>query len=225
VRPRRRQVIYPGPRQVCPTSRSVGSPCTWAISPRNGAARAALVGFRTATVAASRRFSRRCCRTRWLRLGQGPTRSGSPGVGQRAGVCRSCSVVVLRRLRTAGRAAGAVDPYRRSADCSLEARVHRLAGVEARRPVADRAGRDRRQGVTNCEWAKQVEPSWRSSIHRVTHLLVDDVLTTERPWWRQPEPCVRMVQTTSPQQRSQSTQKRGISVGGAAHVGDLRSLS
>jgi predicted amidophosphoribosyltransferase len=50
--------------------------------------------------------------------------------------------------------------------------------LRLRRRVADQAGLDHRQRATNLDYAMQVRPRWRASIHGVTCLLVDDVLTT-----------------------------------------------
>jgi len=50
--------------------------------------------------------------------------------------------------------------------------------LRLRRRVADQAGLDHGQRADNLERAMQVRPRWRLSIHGVTVLVVDDVLTT-----------------------------------------------
>jgi len=53
-----------------------------------------------------------------------------------------------------------------------------LPALRLRRRVDDQAGLDRGQRAANLRHAMQVQPRWRSSVHGVTCLLVDDVLTT-----------------------------------------------
>ena len=157
----------------------VGYPPTWAATPYDAAARAALVAFKDGdrrdletvlapmlsdAVAAALATDPRLRAV--LASGNGPVFV----VPVPSSPCRPPA---------RGRAAGAVDPCR---GCTQAARSERelivSPALRLRRRVADQAGLNHRQRANNLEHAMQVQPRWRASVRGVTCLLVDDVLTT-----------------------------------------------
>jgi len=157
----------------------VGYPPTWAASPYGAAARAALVAFKDGD-------------RRDLVAVLAPMLSGAMA----AALARDPR---LRSVLASGNGPVFVIPVpsspsavRRRGDAPLElltrAAVRHLGfserelivspALRLRRRVADQAGLDHGQRADNLERAMQVQPRWLPSIHGVTALLVDDVLTT-----------------------------------------------
>ena len=168
-----------GPRQVCPTPCPVGYPPTWAATPYDASARAALVAFKdgdrrdletvlapmlsdaiTAALATDPRLRA------VLTTGNGPvfvvSVPSSPSAVRRRGDAP------LELLTRAG-----IARVTRS-ECEL---IFSPA-LRIRRRVADQAGLNHRQRATNLDHAMQVQPRWRQSVYGVACLLVDDVMTT-----------------------------------------------
>src|ERR1035437_6861125 len=119
-----------GPRRVSPTPCPVGYPPTWAATPYDAAARAALVAFKDGD-----RRDLKTVLAPMLSDGLAAALAADPGLRT---VLTSGNgpvfVVPFRRPPARGRAAGAVDPCCRGEDGSLRGRAHRLAGVEASAP-------------------------------------------------------------------------------------------
>lgn len=168
-----------GPRQLCPTPCPAGFPPTWAAAPYDGASRLALVAFKDEN-------------RRDLETVLAPMLAAAMA----AALARDAH---LRRVLTSGNGPVLVVPVpssrsavRRRGDSPLElltraATAHTGSSprelvlspaLRLRRRVADQAGLDHRQRASNLERAMQVQPRWRASMHGVTCLLVDDVLTT-----------------------------------------------
>jgi predicted amidophosphoribosyltransferase len=176
------RVTYPGgPRQVCPKPSPVGYPPTWAASPYDASARAALVAFKDGD-----RRDLEAVLAPMLSAAMATALATDPG---------------LRAVLTSGNGPVFVVPVpsspsavRRRGDAPLElltrAALARAAregsrgqlmfspALRIRRRVADQAGLNHRQRATNLDHAMQVQPRWRASVRGVTCLLTDDVLTT-----------------------------------------------
>jgi predicted amidophosphoribosyltransferase len=171
---------YPGgPRQVSPTPCPAGCPAIWAATPYADASRLALVAFKDGN-----RRDLEAVLAPMLSEAMSAALATDPG---------------LRSVLTSGNGPVFVVPVpsspsavRRRGDSPLElltrAAVARTArpdrelivspALMLRRRVADQAGLNHVQRATNLEHAMQVRPRWRASVHGVTCLLVDDVLTT-----------------------------------------------
>lgn len=171
-----------GARQVCPTPCPVGPvgfPPTWAASPYGAATRAALVAFKDGD-------------RRDLVAVLAPMLSGAMAAALAADPH-------LRAVLASGNGPVFVVPVpsstaavRRRGDAPLEqltrAAVRQVglserelvvsSALRLRRRVADQAGLDHTQRADNLERAMRVRSRWRASVHGVTALLVDDVLTT-----------------------------------------------
>src|SRR5665811_2300255 len=168
-----------GPRRVSPTPCPVGYPPTWAATPYDAAARAALVAFKDGD-----RRDLKTVLAVMLSDALAAALAADPG---------------LRTVLTSGNGPVFVVPVpsspaavRRRGDAPLElltrAAVREVGlssrelivspALRLRRRVADQAGLDHRQRASNVECAMQVRPRWRTSIGGVGCLLVDDVLTT-----------------------------------------------
>ena len=221
------QVTYPGgPRQVCPTPCPVGYPPTWAATPYDAAVRVALVAFKDsdrrdlkrvlapmlaaaldAALATDPRFRA------VLTSGNGPVFvvpvPSSPSAVRRRG---DAPLELLTRA--------AVVQTARS-ECELIV----SPALRLRRRVADQAGLNHRQRASNLERAMQVRPRWQTSIHGVTCLLTDDVLTTGATLVE----AARALRAAGADHVAAATvaatQRRGIPVAGGAHREDLRSRS
>ena len=174
------RATYPGgATQVWPTPCPAGYPPTWAASPYGAASRAALVSFKDGD-------------RRDLVAVLAPMLSGAMA----AALARDPR---LRAVLASGNGPVFVIPVpsspsavRRRGDSPLElltrAAVRQLGlskrelivspALRLRRRVADQAGLDHGRRADNLERAMQVQPRWLPSIHGVTALLVDDVLTT-----------------------------------------------
>lgn len=173
-------VAYPeGARQVRPKPCAAGYPPTWATSPYDSPVRKALVAFKDGdrrdleVVLApmlSESIGAALANDRGLRavlaLGGGPV-FVVPVPSSRSAVRRrgDAPLGLLARAALAQQACSEVD-------------VIVAPALMLRRRVADQAGLNHRQRTGNLERAMQVRPRWRPSIHGVTCLLVDDVVTT-----------------------------------------------
>lgn len=211
-----------GARQVCPTPCPVGYPPTWAASPYDAGVRKALVAFKDGD-------------RRDLTAVLAPMLSGAMAAAL-AGDLR------LRAVLASGNGPVFVIPVpsspaavRRRGDAPLElltrAAVRQVglserelivsSALRLRRRVADQAGLDHRQRADNLERAMQVKPRWQASIHGVTALLVDDVLTTGATLTE----AARALSSGGARHVAgatvAATQRRGIP-GGSAHDGDRR---
>jgi predicted amidophosphoribosyltransferase len=168
-----------GPRQVCPTPCPAGYPPTWAATPYGTSARASLVAFKDGdrrdleTVLApmlSDAIAAALAIDPHLRAvlmsGNGPV--FVVPVPSSTSAVRRRGDAPLELLTRAAIARSACSP------CEL---VFSPA-LRIRRRVADQAGLNHRQRATNLEHAMQVQPRWRPSVHGVSCLLVDDVMTT-----------------------------------------------
>lgn len=168
-----------GPRQVWPNPCPVGYPPTWAASPYDGAARAALVAFKDG--------NRRDLLTVLALMLSGSVAAALAGDQRlRAAVASGNGPVFVVPVPSSPAA------VRRRGDVPLERLIRAAVGgvtlgerdvivapaLWVRRRVADQAGLDHRQRATNVERAMQVQPRWQASIRGVTCLLGDDVLTT-----------------------------------------------
>jgi predicted amidophosphoribosyltransferase len=174
------QVTYPGgPVQVCPTPCPLGYPPTWAATPYESAARAALVAFkdgdrRDLGAVLSQMLSlslAAALATDWrlghlLASGNGPV-FVVPVPSSRSAIRRRGDAPLELLTRAA------VAQTARSAREVIVSPALRL-----RRRVADQAGLDHRQRAANLEHAMQVHPRWRKSVQGATCVLTDDVLTT-----------------------------------------------
>jgi len=221
------QVAYPGgPRQVCPTPCPVGYPPTWAASPYDAAARAALVAFKDGdrrdleTVLAPMLADAMAAALAKDPLLQSVLASGNAPVFV-VPVPSSPSAVRRRGdapLELLTRAA-----VRETARSGRELIVS--PALRLRRRVADQAGLDHRRRAINLERAMQVQPRWRTSIRGVTCLLVDDVLTTGATLVE----AARALRAGGADHVAAATvaatRRRGIPPGGGAHDGDLGSRS
>jgi predicted amidophosphoribosyltransferase len=168
-----------GARNVPPTPCPLGLPPTWAASPYGAAVRAALVEFKDGD-------------RRDLVVVLAPLLAGSM-------VAALAGDPHLRAVLASGNGPVFVIPVpsspaavRRGGDAPLELltgeAVRRVGlpgrelilapALRLRRRVADQAGLDHIQRADNLEHAMDVRRRWRDSIHGVTALLVDDVLTT-----------------------------------------------
>jgi predicted amidophosphoribosyltransferase len=94
--------------------------------------------------------------------------------------------------------------------------------LRLRRRVADQAGLDHRQRATNVEFAMQVQPRWRASIHGVTCLLVDDVQTTGATLVEAARALLAGGAEHVVAATVAATQRRAIPAGSGVHDGDLR---
>ena len=176
-----RAIYRGGPRQVRPRPSPAGYPPTWAATPYDASARTALVAFKDGdrrdletvlapmlsdAVAAAVATDSRVQAV--LRGGNGPVFvvpvPSSPSVVRSRGDAR------LELLTRAALAQAAREGSRGQLIFAPALRI--------RRRVADQAGLNHRQRATNLEHAMQVQPRWRASVHGVTCLLTDDVLTT-----------------------------------------------
>lgn len=168
-----------GPRRACPTPCPVGFPSTWAATPYDGPAGTALVAFKDGDrrdlerVLAPMLADAVSAALIWnghvravLASGNGPVFvvpvPSSPSAARRRG---DAPLALLTRAALAQPACSEVD-------------LMVAPALRLRRRVADQAGLNHRQRAVNLEHAMQVRPRWQPSIHGVTCLLVDDVLTT-----------------------------------------------
>ncbi|MHB8275613.1 MAG: ComF family protein [Dermatophilaceae bacterium] len=171
---------YPGgARQVWPTPCPAGYPPTWAASPYDAAARAALVAFKDGD-----RRDLVAVLAPMLSDAMAAALAGDPHL--RAVLASGNGPVFVVPVPSSPAA------VRRRGDAPLELLARaavRGVGLSSRdlivspalrlrRRVADQAGLNHRQRANNVECAMQLRPRWRSSIAGVTCLLVDDVLTT-----------------------------------------------
>ena len=168
-----------GARQVCPTPSPVGFPPTWAASPYGAATRAALVAFKDD----DRRDLMAVLAPR-LAGAMAAALAGDPHL--RAVLASGNGPVLVVPVPSSPSA------VRRRGDAPLElltrAAVRHLGlsegelivspALRLRRRVADQSGLDHGQRADNLERAMEVRPRWRASIHGVTVMLVDDLLTT-----------------------------------------------
>ena len=171
---------YPGgARQVRPTPCPQGFPPTWAASPYGAAARSALVAFKdgdrrdmvdvlapmlSGAIAAALAGDPHLRAV--LASGNGPV-FVVPVPSSPVAVRRRGDAPLELLTRAAVRWLGLSEPE-----------LVVAPALRLRRRVADQAGLDHVQRADNLERAMQVQPRWRASIHGVTALLVDDVLTT-----------------------------------------------
>lgn len=174
------QVTYPGGwRQVRPKPCPAGCPPTWAATPYDGVARAALVAFKDGD-------------RRDLKTVLAPMLSGA----------MAGALAQDPRLEAAARCGpGAVfvvpvpsspSAVRRRGDAPLELLTRAAVGqgdlfqaqliftpaLRLRRRVADQAGLNHGQRAANLEHAMAVRPRWHVRVRGTTCLLVDDVMTT-----------------------------------------------
>jgi len=215
-----------GPRQVCPTPCPVGYPPTWAATPYDASARAALVAFKDGD-------------RRDLETVLAPMLSGA----------LAAALATDPRLRTAltsGDGPVFVVPVpsspsavRRRGDAPLElltrAAVAQTArsgcelivspALRLRRRVADQARLDHRQRATNLEHAMEVQPRWRGSIHGVTCVLTDDVLTTGATLMEAARALRAAGAGHVAAATVAATQRRGMPAAGGVQYADLRSQS
>ena len=215
-----------GPRRVSPTPCPVGYPPTWAATPYDAAARAALVAFKDGD-----RRDLKTVLAPMLSDALAAALAADPG---------------LRTVLTSGNGPVFVVPVplslsavRRRGDAPLElltraavAKTARSGGelivspaLRLRRRVADQAGLDHRQRATNLERAMEVQPRWRASIHGVTCLRTDDVLTTGATLMEAARALRAAGAGHVAAAAVAATQRRGIPAAGGAKYADLRSQS
>lgn len=168
-----------GARHVCPTPAPMGYPPTWAAGPYGAATRSALVAFKDGD-----RRDLVAVLAPMLSAAMAAALACDPGV--RAVLASGNGPVFVVPVPSSPAA------VRRRGDAPLElltrAAVRHLGlserdlivspALRLRRRVADQSGLDHGQRADNLERAMEVQPRWRPSIHGVTALLVDDVLTT-----------------------------------------------
>jgi len=175
-----RAIYRGGPRQVRPKPSPVGYPPTWAATPYDASARAALVAFKDG--------DRRDLETVLAPMLSNALAAALATDPRLRAVLRSGNGPVFVVPVPSSRSA-----VRRRGDAPLElltrAALARAAregsgqlifapALRIRRRVADQAGLNHRQRATNLEHAMQVQPRWRAGVRGVTCLLTDDVLTT-----------------------------------------------
>jgi predicted amidophosphoribosyltransferase len=202
----------------------VGYPPTWAATPYDAAARAALVAFKDGD-------------RRDLETVLAPMLADALA----AALARDPRV---RAVLTFGNGPVFVVPVpsspsaiRRRGDAPLElltrAAVAQTARPERellvspalmlRRRVADQAGLDHSQRATNIERAMQVQPRWRASVRGATCLLTDDVLTTGATLME----AARALRAAGAEHVAAAavaaTQRRLVPLAGRAREGDVRS--
>jgi predicted amidophosphoribosyltransferase len=219
-----RTTLPGGPRQVWPSPCPEGHPPTWAATPYDGAARAALVAFKDGD-----RRDLVAVLVPMLSDAIAAALAGDPHL-RAVLACGNGPVFVVP-------VPSAPSAVRRRGDAPLElltSAALREVGptprelvvspaLRLRRRVADQSGLDHRQRANNLERAMQVQPRWRASIRGVTALLVDDVLTTGATLVE----AARALRAGGVEHVAAATiaatQRRGIPVGGGARDGDLRS--
>jgi predicted amidophosphoribosyltransferase len=168
-----------GPKRAYPTPCPVGHPPTWATSPYDGAARAALVAFKDGD-----RRDLLAVLVPMLSDAIAAALAGDPHL-RAVLACGNGPVFVVP-------VPSSPSAVRRRGDAPLElltdAALREVGltprelivspALRLRRRVADQAGLDHGQRADNLEHAMQVQQRWRAGIRGVTCLLVDDVLTT-----------------------------------------------
>ena len=171
---------YPeGARKVCPTPCPLGYPPTWAASPYDVTVRAALVAYKDGdrrdlvavlapmlAVSMAAALAGDAHLRAVLESGNGPV-FVIPVPSSGAAVRRRGDAPLELLTRAAVRQVG------------LSERELRVSpALSLRRRVADQSGLDHGQRADNLERAMEMKTRWRASIHGVSALLVDDVLTT-----------------------------------------------
>jgi len=216
------QVTYPGgSRQVRPVPCPAGCPPTWAATPYDGAARAALVAFKDGD-------------RRDLSTVLAPMLSGAMAAALVLDPSLAAALSLGSGPVSVVPVPSSLSAVRRRGDAPLELLTRAAAGqcarpgaelivspaLRLRRRVADQAGLDHRQRAANLDHAMQVRPRWQVRVQGATCLLVDDVLTTgatlaEAARALRAGGAVHVAAATVA-----ATQRRGVPAGGVPRCGD-----
>ena len=217
------RVSYPGgSRLVRPIPCPEGCPPTWAATPYDGAARAALVAFKDGD-------------RRDLRTVLSPMLSGamagalvldprlaavvSLGPGPVSVVPVPSSPSAVRRRGDAPLELLARDA---AAQCARSGAVLVVSpALRLRRRVADQAGLNHRQRAANLEHAMAVRPGWQARVQGATCLLVDDVLTTGATLAEAARALRAGGAAHVAAATVAATQRRGVPAGGPQRSGEL----
>lgn len=221
-----RATLPGGPERVYPAPCPVGHPPTWAASPYDGAARAALVAFKDGD-----RRDLVAVLAPMLSDAIAAALGGDPHL--RAVLVRGNGPVFVVPVPSSPSA------VRRRGDAPLElmtgAALREVGltprelivspALRLRRRVADQAGLDHSQRADNLECAMGVRQRWRAGVRGVTCLLVDDVLTTGATLVEAARALRAGGASHVAAATVAATQRRGIPVVGGARDGHLRAHS